>query len=76
MHFYRRKLPHWQHPEARYFIRFRLAGSLPKEATQKIKSQRKEIEKKSDESSQRLSLISFLRSASERKSRNAGIAIR
>jgi hypothetical protein len=45
MHFYRRKLPHWQHPEARYFIRFRLAGSLPKEATQKIKSQRKEIEK-------------------------------
>ncbi|PAU94971.1 hypothetical protein CK503_05765 [Aliifodinibius salipaludis] len=55
MNFYRRNLPHWQPPEAQYFITFRLAGSLPKEATQKIKSQRKEIEKEFDKVSQTLS---------------------
>jgi REP element-mobilizing transposase RayT len=55
MNFYRRNLPHWQPPEAQYFITFRLAGSLPKEATQKIKYQCKEIEKKLGNDHQNLS---------------------
>lgn len=55
MNFYRRNLPHWQPPEAQYFITFRLAGSLPKEATHKIKSQYKEIEQKYSNISQNLS---------------------
>lgn len=37
MNFYQRNLPHWQPEHAEFFITFRLANSLPKEAISKIK---------------------------------------
>ncbi|NGP89152.1 transposase [Fodinibius halophilus] len=40
MAFYRRNLPHWQPPNAEYFVTFRLTGSLPKKAIARIKSLR------------------------------------
>mgnify|MGYP003110710466 FL=1 len=40
MNFYRRNLPHWQPHGAEYFVTFRLAGSLPKEAIVKLKRER------------------------------------
>lgn len=49
MNFYKRNLPHWQPPEAEYFITFRLAGSLPKEAITKIKAIEKQLRKKSNQ---------------------------
>ena len=36
--FYRRRLPHWQLPQATYFVTYRLAGSIPKEVIQHIQS--------------------------------------
>lgn len=47
MNFYRRNLPHWQPPEAEYFVTFRLADSLPKEAVNKLKNLKKQL-KESD----------------------------
>ncbi len=37
--FYRRKLPHWQIPEATYFVTYRLYGSIPKSVIQKIRAE-------------------------------------
>lgn len=37
MDYYHRNLPHWQPDNAEFFVTFRLAGSLPKAATQKLK---------------------------------------
>jgi putative transposase len=36
-YFYRRKLPHWQPPHGTFFITYRLAGSVPKSNTSKLK---------------------------------------
>src|SRR5580698_3973250 len=38
-----RRLPHWEVREAVYFVTFRLADSLPKNALQKIVSRRNDI---------------------------------
>jgi len=38
--FYRRHLPHYQPPEATYFVTFRLAGSLPGETIERLKQER------------------------------------
>lgn len=38
MNFFRRNLPHWQPPSAKYFVTFRLVNSLPKEAILKIRN--------------------------------------
>lgn len=35
--YYRRNLPHWQPVGAKYFITFRLAGSLPQTAIERLK---------------------------------------
>ena len=37
--FYRRCLPHWQLPQATYFVTYRLAGSIPKEVMERVKAQ-------------------------------------
>jgi putative transposase len=37
--FYRRRLPHYQPPEATYFITFRLANSLPQSVVAQLKSE-------------------------------------
>lgn len=37
MPYYKRNLPHWQEPGAEYFVTFRLAGSLPKNAIRQLK---------------------------------------
>ncbi|MEZ0395710.1 MAG: transposase [Anaerolineales bacterium] len=37
--FFRRNLPHYHQPNATYFITFRLAGSLPLEALQRLEEQ-------------------------------------
>jgi hypothetical protein len=44
MAFYHRNLPHWQPVDAEYFVTFRLAGSLPKEAVQRLNSEQKTLE--------------------------------
>jgi REP element-mobilizing transposase RayT len=38
-----RRLPHWEVERAVYFVTFRLADSLPKQALQKLDSKRKDI---------------------------------
>ncbi len=38
--FYRRRLPHWQPPNATYFVTFRLADSLPVHVLQRLKEDR------------------------------------
>ncbi|MEO5946770.1 MAG: transposase [Chitinophagaceae bacterium] len=38
-HFYKRKLPHWQPEEEKFFITYRLAGSLPITVIEKLKEQ-------------------------------------
>ncbi|HEY3875355.1 MAG TPA: hypothetical protein VGM92_07745, partial [Candidatus Kapabacteria bacterium] len=38
--YYHRNLPHLQRENASYFVTFRLAGSLPREVIQKLKSGR------------------------------------
>ncbi len=43
-YFYRRNLPHIQPPDASYFVTFRLAGSLPKDAVIRLKNKQHEIE--------------------------------
>lgn len=40
MSFYKRHLPHWHPRGAKYFVTFRLAGSLPKVAVEKLKASR------------------------------------
>lgn len=42
--FYQRHLPHWQPENAEYFITFRLTGSLPKQAIEKLQSYRNQIQ--------------------------------
>lgn len=42
MEYYRRNLPHWQPKGAEFFITFRLAGSLPKDAVERLKEMRKQ----------------------------------
>lgn len=43
--FYRRHLPHWQPPGATIFLTWRLYGSLPAEALDRIAARQKELEK-------------------------------
>lgn len=44
MVFYQRHLPHWQPKSAEFFITFRLAGSLPKQAVNKLQFDRKQAQ--------------------------------
>ena len=44
--YYKRKLPHWQPNHAEFFITFRLADSLPQRAIEKIKSEKRLLERK------------------------------
>ncbi|HEX6982260.1 MAG TPA: hypothetical protein VF181_05825, partial [Balneolaceae bacterium] len=44
MAFYQRHLPHWQPKQAEFFITFRLAGSLPAEAINRLQSYRKQVQ--------------------------------
>lgn len=46
MTYYRRNLPHWQPVGAEYFVTFRLANSLPKEAIERLKKERELLVKK------------------------------
>jgi hypothetical protein len=46
MAFYQRNLPHWQPTNAEFFITFRLAGSLPKQAISMLRAYRKELKEK------------------------------
>lgn len=41
MYFYRRKLPHWQPPEAEYFITARLSGTIPRKVIEKMNKMQK-----------------------------------
>ncbi len=43
MEYYKRNLPHWQPSGAEFFITFRLAGTLPKEAIQLLKEKQKQF---------------------------------
>lgn len=55
MDYYRRNLPHWQPKGAEFFVTFRLAGSLPKDAVDLIKEKRLQFrlkEKKCEVSTQ------------------------
>lgn len=45
MNYYRRNLPHWQPEGADYFITFRLAGSLPKQAVIDLRRRKEQWEK-------------------------------
>lgn len=44
-HFYRRRLPHWQPPGASIFLTWRLYGSLPQEALDRLAAERRRLEK-------------------------------
>jgi len=48
MDFYRRKLPHWQPKGAQYFITLRLAGSLPRNVIEEIKTMRSQFQRMND----------------------------
>jgi REP element-mobilizing transposase RayT len=48
MSFYRRHLPHWQPNQAEFFITFRLAGSLPRKAIERLKRHRTQLEDQND----------------------------
>ena len=48
MSYYKRKLPHWQPNQAEFFITFRLNGSLPQEAIERLKRYRTQLEDESD----------------------------
>ncbi|MGM0586771.1 MAG: transposase [Bacteroidota bacterium] len=48
MNFYRRNLPHWQPHGARYFITFRLAGSLPNHVLAELKQNQVDIQRALD----------------------------
>jgi hypothetical protein len=61
MNFYRRKLPHWQPPGAEYFITFRLAGSLPREAIVRLKREQNALIGKSNLNQSRADNLSALR---------------
>jgi len=43
--FYRRRLPHWQPPGATIFLTWRLFGSLPQEALDRLAAERRSLEK-------------------------------
>ena len=43
--FYRRRLPHWQPPGATLFFTWRLHGSLPQEALQRLLAEREQLER-------------------------------
>ncbi len=43
--FYRRRLPHWQPPGATIFLTWRLYGSLPQEALDRLATERKLLER-------------------------------
>ena len=43
--FYRRRLPHWQPPAATIFLTWRLFGSLPQEALDRLAAERRLLEK-------------------------------
>jgi len=43
--FYRRRLPHWQPPGATIFLTWRLFGSLPQEALDRLAAERRLLEK-------------------------------
>jgi len=44
-HFYRRRLPHWQPPGATIFLTWRLYGSLPQEALERLAAEQRRLEK-------------------------------
>ena len=44
--FYRRRLPHWQPEGATIFFTWRLYGSMPKEALERLAEERKRLERK------------------------------
>ena len=46
--FYKRKLPHWQPPGATFFITWRLFGSLPQAALDKIENTRRQYQREPD----------------------------
>lgn len=52
MAFYQRNLPHWQPKNAEFFITFRLAGSLPKQAINKLQTYRKQLQEENREDDQ------------------------
>ena len=41
MAFYRRNLPHWQPPDATFFVTWRLDGSLPRAALERMEEMRR-----------------------------------
>lgn len=43
--FYHRRLPHWQPPGAIIFLTYRLYGSLPREAFEKLAEEKRRLEK-------------------------------
>jgi len=43
--FYRRNLPHWQPPGATIFFTWRLYGSLPKEAHERLREEREQLKR-------------------------------
>ncbi|MCP9291149.1 transposase [Gracilimonas sediminicola] len=61
MAFYRRNLPHWQPEGAEYFITFRLAGSLPKQAVSRLKQEQRLLINKVEDSSRSADRLSALR---------------
>lgn len=44
--FYRRYLPHWQPPDAAFFVTFRLAGSLPQIVIEELRNEREAAKRK------------------------------
>ena len=42
---YKRNLPHWRQEGATYFVTFRLADSLPREAIRELQNLQEELEK-------------------------------
>lgn len=52
MTFYKRKLPHRQPVGAEFFITFRLSGSLPSEAIEKLRLSRKQLQKQGNPTKQ------------------------
>jgi hypothetical protein len=44
--FYRRRLPHWEKPDATYFVTFRVAGSLPQSLLQQAEAEIRSMEQR------------------------------
>ncbi len=48
--FYRRRLPHWQPPDATIFLTWRLYGSLPREVLERLSREARLIQKEAEDS--------------------------